>query len=299
MMNPSASRQQLPAVETLDLTYKEDVRRYGVDQDCELYFELEGEGTSVTFVSSIYVVSTAWRNFTRRLGGRHRLLTYDLRNQGASSGAASGFAQHADDLKSLLDGLGIARTHLVGTSISTVICRDFAARYPERVSSLVLIGPPFSPLGSNRRDMITKSWLKALELGGPQNLFDTMYPLVFGDRAQALGGTSAYVALRERFLAVNSPAQLKANLGESLNSGSDPEMLRAISAPTLLLAGDDDFSIGPVSLRALAELMPNGRAEVFADCGHLPFFEATDQFEELLLEFFAHHDQYSERSVAS
>jgi len=297
MMSSSASREQLPAIETLDISYKEDVHRHKVDQDCELYFEVEGEGPPVTFVSSIYVVSTAWRNFTRRLRDHHRLLTYDLRNQGASTGAASGFPQHADDLASLLDGLEITRTHLVGTSISTVICRDFAARYPERVSSLVLIGPPFSPLGSTRRDMITKSWLKALELGGPRNLFDTMYPLVFGDRAQALGGTSAYVALRERFLAVNSPAQLKANLAESLNSGSDPELLSAISAPSLLLAGDDDFSIGPVSLRALAELMPNGRAEVFEDCGHLPFFEATDQFEELLLAFFADLDDCSEGVV--
>jgi pimeloyl-ACP methyl ester carboxylesterase len=286
-MNASGSHEQLPAVETLDLTYKEDVRRHGVDQDCELYFEVDGEGPSVTFVSSIYVVSTAWRNFTRRLRNHHRLLTYDLRNQGASSGVASGFAQHTEDLKSLLDGLGIARTHLVGTSISTVICRDFAARYPEKVSSLVLIGPPFSPLGSTRRDMITKSWLTALELGGPRQLFDTMYPLVFGDRVQALGGASAYVALRERFLAVNSASQLRANLAEALNSGSDAEILGKISAPALLLAGDDDFCVGPTSLRALADLMPNGRAEVFADCGHLPFFEATHRFEALLLEFFA------------
>jgi 3-oxoadipate enol-lactonase len=287
MMNSSAGREQMTAVEMLDLTYKEDVCRHRVDQDCELYFEVEGEGPSVTFVSSIYVVSTAWRNFTRRLRDHHGLLTYDLRNQGASTGAASGFAQHTEDLKSLLDGLGIARTHLVGTSISTVICRNFAACYPERVSSLVLIGPPFSPFGSVRRDMITKSWLKALELGGPRHLFDTMYPLVFGDRAQALGGTGAYVALRERFLATNSAAQLRANLAEALDSGSDAEVLGEISAPTLLLAGDDDFTVGPASLRALAELMPNGRAEVFADCGHLPFFEATDRFEELLLDFFA------------
>jgi pimeloyl-ACP methyl ester carboxylesterase len=291
MMNPHVGRERLPDVETLDLTYKEDVHRHEVDENCSLYFEVEGTGPTVTFVSSIYVVSTAWRNFTRRLRDHHRLLTYDLRNQGASTGAASGFAQHTEDLRSLLDGLGIERTHLVGTSISTVICRDFAACYPERVESLVLIGPPLSPLGSMRRDMITSSWLKALELGGPRNLFDTMYPLVFGDRAQALGGTAAYVALRERFLATNSPAQLKANLSEALNSGSDAELLGGIEAPTLLLAGDDDFTVGPASLHGLAELMPDARAEVFPDCGHLPFFEATEQFEELLLEFFATVDR--------
>lgn len=277
----------LQTIESWDLTYHGINERARISEDCELYYELEGEGPCITFVSTIYVVSTAWRNFTRSIAADNRLLTYDLRNQGASSGPATGFEQHLTDLRCLLDHLEIDRTYLVGSSISTVICRDFAVQYPQRVSGLILVGPPFSPWGSSRRRRIMKSWLSALESGGPKQLFDAMYPLVFGDRSQAVGGSATYIALRERFLAVNSVAQLRANLTDALKTTSDAEVLPQVSAPTLLLAGDDDFCVSPSALRAVADLMPNARAEVYDDCGHLPFFESTHRFEQSVRAFVA------------
>ncbi|MEV0358070.1 alpha/beta hydrolase [Nocardia sp. NPDC050697] len=272
-------------IKSFDLTYHGINERLRVSDDCELYYELEGAGPCVTFVSTIYVVSTSWRNFTRSLVRNNRLLTYDLRNQGASSGAPAGFDQHTTDLVRLLDHLGIERTYLVGSSLSTVICRDFAVRHPDRVAGLVLVGPTFSPWGSKRRTRIMKSWLTTLEASGPRQLFDAMYPLVFGDRAQGMGGGAAYLALRERFLAINSAAQLRANLTDALETTADAEMLPRVAAPALLLAGDDDFCISPSGLRALAGLMPDARAEVFDDCGHLPFFETTERFERSLCAF--------------
>lgn len=277
----------LRTVESWDLGYHGSNERVKVSDDCELYYELKGEGPCITFVSTMYVVSTAWRNFTRTIAANCRLLTYDLRNQGASTGSAIGFDRHTADLRSLLDNLDIDRTYLVGSSISTVICRDFAVHYPERVSGLILTGPPFSPWGPGRRRRIIKSWLAALEAGGPRQLFDTMYPLVFGDRAQAIGGNATYMALRERFLAVNSVAQLKANLTDALTTTSDGEVLPKVTVPTLLLAGDDDFCVSPSAMRALAKLMPDAQAEIYDDCGHLPFFECTERFENSVRAFVA------------
>jgi 3-oxoadipate enol-lactonase len=274
-------------VKSWDLAYDAGQERHRTPDGCELYYELRGEGPLITFVSTIYVVSTAWRNFTGRLAGGHRLLTYDLRNQGASSGEAGGFAQHSEDLLSLLDGLGVARTYLVGTSISTLICRDFAVKYPHRVAGLVLVGPPFSPWGSPRRRRITRSWLAALETGGQRALFDLIYPLVFGDKVLAEGGSAAYLALRERFLAINSPAQLRANLSDALNAGDDLEQLRAIEAPALLLAGDDDFIVAGSTLAEVARIMPRATVEIFHQCGHLPYFEQPDRFQESIARFVA------------
>jgi 3-oxoadipate enol-lactonase len=275
----------MQTIESWDLTYHGVNERLRVSEDCELYYELEGEGPCITFVSTIYVVSTAWRNFTRNLVGRNRLLTYDLRNQGASSGTAMGFDHHTSDLRCLLDHLEIERTYLVGASISTVICCNFALHYPERVAGLILVGPAVSPWGSKRGTRLLQSWLTVLESGGPRQLFDVMYPLVFGDRAQAIGGGATYLALRERFLAINSAAQLKANLKDALDTSAGPEILSEIISPTLLIAGDDDFFISPTGLRAAASLMPAARAEIYEGCGHLPFFESTDRFEQSLGDF--------------
>lgn len=272
-------------VESYDLRYGEAGAIHEAEDGESLYYELRGEGPVVTFVSTIYVMSTAWRNFTTELVRSNRILTYDLRNQGASSEAPAPFAQHVRDLAHLLDALEIEQTYLVGTSISTLICRDFAIAHPQHVKGLVLAGPSISPWGAGRRKRIVRSWLTTLESGGPEALFDLIYPIVFGDKMIAEGRGAVYLALRERFLAINSKAQLAENLRSSLEASDDPGLLDAVEAPALLMVGDDDFTASRGAMLAMLGLIGKGRLDVLAECGHLPYFEATDRFERSVQEF--------------
>lgn len=272
-------------IESFDLRYDETGRMHEAEDGESLYYELRGEGPMITLVSTIYVMSTAWRNFTAELVRRNRILSYDLRNQGASAETPAPFAQHVDDLLHLLDGLEIERTYLVGTSISTLICRDFAAAHPERVKGLVLTGPAMSPWGPGRRKRIVRSWLAGLDTGGPEGLFDLIYPIVFGDKMIAEGRGATYLALRERFLAINSKAQLAENLESSLEASDDPGLLEALSCPTLLMVGDDDFAASLGAMRAMMGLIGQGSIDVISECGHLPYFEATERFERSLQDF--------------
>jgi pimeloyl-ACP methyl ester carboxylesterase len=272
-------------VEALDLRYDDTGRIHETSDGESLYYELRGEGPTVTFVSTIYVMATAWRNFTGELVQRNRILTYDLRNQGASAEAPASFSQHVEDLRHLLDGLEIEQTYLVGSSISTLICRDFAVAYPDRVKGLVLMGPSMSPWGKGRRKRIVRSWLAALEAGGAPALFDLIYPIVFGDKLIAEGRSATHLALRERFLAINSKAQLAENLTASLQASDDVELLRRISNPTLLMVGDDDFTASRGAMVEMMRLIGRGRIEVLSECGHLPYFEATERFERSVGEF--------------
>lgn len=278
---------RVEAIEALDLRYGAEGALHVLADGTELYYELRGRGPALTLVSTIYVVSTAWRNFTRELVGAHRILAYDLRNQGASAQSAVPFEQHVDDLRSLLDAAGIERTYLLGTSISTLICRDFAVAHPERVAGVVLVGPSLSPWRSQRRRRIVRSWLAVLEAGGPEALFDLIYPIVFGDRTIAEGGSPAFLALRERFLAINSHAQLRENLSTSLSASDDPELLRRISCPVLLMVGDDDFTASQAAMEGIRELVGQGRVDVLEGCGHLPYYESTARFERSVAQFVA------------
>lgn len=276
------------AVEALDLRYGAEGTVHVVADGTELYCEMRGgAGPLLTLVSTIYVVSTAWRNFTAELVRSHRILAYDLRNQGASEESRAPFHQHAEDLLSLLDAQGVERTYLLGTSISTLICRDFALAYPERVAGLVLVGPSLSPWPSQRRKRIVRSWLAVLEAGGPEALFDLIYPIVFGDRTIAEGGSAAFLALRERFLAMNSHAQLRENLSASLTASDDPALLRELACPLLLMVGDDDFTASPTAMEEICRLAGRGRVDVIEGCGHLPYYEATPRFERSVGEFVA------------
>jgi 3-oxoadipate enol-lactonase len=261
----------------------ENVHR--TEDGVDLYYEYRGEGPWLVILSSVFVVSTVWRNFTERLAEKNTVLTYDIRNQGASSMGDGAYANHLNDLKSLLDGLGVEQAYILAVSFSTLLARDFTAENPDRVKGLLLCGPALSAYQSIRRNLHLKAWLAALEAGGPAGLFDASYPFVLGDHTIGRGGTAAYLALRDRFLAVHSKAQLRANLEGGLQADDDPDKLRNLQCPVLLFTGDDDFNVGRAGLEDQAELIPDARVKMIPRCGHAPYVEQTEAFESLVQEF--------------
>lgn len=272
-------------IESWDASYSDGQNTHRTEDGVDLYYERRGQGPWLTLLSSVFVVSTAWRNFTERLVEENTVLTYDIRNQGGSDMADGAYENHLNDLKSLLDGVGVERTHLLAVSFSTMFARDFAVDNPDRVKGLILCGPAISPYQSIRRKLHLKAWLAALEAGGPAGLFDASYPFVLGDRTVGRGGSAAYLALRDRFLATNSKAQLRANLEGGLEATDSPDRLQNLKCPVLLFTGDDDFNVGRGGLEDLAEQIPDARVEVIPRCGHAPYVEQTEAFEKIVGEF--------------
>ncbi len=272
-------------IESWDASYHGRQNVHRTDDGLELYYEHYGEGPWLVVLSAGWVVSTMWRNFTKRLVKSNTILTYDLRNQGASASGDGSYMNHAKDLESLLDALEIEQAILLGVSFSTLFARDFAVEHPERVRGLIQCAPAISAYGSKRRYYMLKVWLAALEAGGPEALFDAMYPFVFSDRQIAAGGAATRVALRERFLAVNSHAQLRVNLEGAFEADDDPEKLAKIRCPVLLFTGDDDFNAGRTALEDQAALIPDARVEIIDRCGHAPYVEDLDAFERIVQEF--------------
>jgi len=80
-----------------------------------------------------------WRPQVAELGRSFRVITYDCRGFGRSSCPAGPYS-HAEDLRFLLQRLGVAASHLVGLSMGGRIALNYALRWPESVSSLVVIG---------------------------------------------------------------------------------------------------------------------------------------------------------------
>lgn len=272
-------------VESWDLSYSGTQSVHRTDDGMELYYEYYGEGPWLVILSGAFVVSTAWRNFTRRLVTTNTILAYDARNQGASGVGDGSYANHLSDLESLLDGLEVEQAYFLGVSFSTLFARDFAVENPDRVKGVIQCAPAMSAYGSKRRNYILKAWLAALEAGGPPGLFDAVYPVALGDRTIARGGSATYLALRDRFLAVNSHAQLRKNLEGGLEADDDLDKLRQLKCPVLLLAGDNDFNVSRTTLEDQAALIPDARVEIIEHCGHTPYVEAPDAFEGIIQDF--------------
>ncbi|WEH39157.1 alpha/beta hydrolase [Streptomyces sp. AM 2-1-1] len=258
-----------------------------VNDDVQLTYERRGSGPDVVLVNNFFMDRKSWRSYTANLASTARLTSYDLRGQGESSPQAGEpvWEDHITDLKALFDELGIEKAVLVGTSFSTLICRDFAVAYPERVHGLVLAGPAMSPHGGQRLRRITKAWLKTLDTSGLGVLYDTLYPLVSGDLAVEEAGPIGFMGRKQNFLGIHSVESLRAGLAVSVKAPLDPEIMTRVKQPTLLFVGGDDFSLSTSAVEEMTRLFPDTTTVTVPNGGHLAFLEEPEWFQREAVAF--------------
>jgi 3-oxoadipate enol-lactonase len=99
----------------------------------------------------------AWWGWVPALARHFRTVRPDMRGFGRSSAMPRDFPWTLDllidDFTGLMDRLGIARFHLVGAKIGGTIARAFAARRPERVATLTVVGTP-PPLRAGAKERV-------------------------------------------------------------------------------------------------------------------------------------------------
>ncbi|QPP05414.1 alpha/beta hydrolase [Streptomyces bathyalis] len=258
-----------------------------VSDDIRLSYERRGSGTDIVLLNNFFVDRKSWRAYTGDLAAAARLTAYDLRGQGESTPLADEpvWEEHISDLKALFDGLGIEKAFLVGTSFSTLLCRDFAIAHPDRVHGLVLASPALSPYGPQRLRRLTKSWLHTLDTSGLAVLHDQVYPLVCSDRAVEEVGTAGFLGYKQNFLGIHTVESLRAGLLASTKAPLDPQTLTQVRQPTLLFVGGDDFSLSLDATERLTKLLPDATAVIVPHGGHAAFVEESEWFNREVLAF--------------
>jgi pimeloyl-ACP methyl ester carboxylesterase len=86
--------------------------------------------------------SPVWRHIFRGLSDGRSLIRYDARGNGLSDWDIGDFSfeRQVNDLESVVDALGLERFPLLGLSQGCAVSVEFAARYPEKISKLILYG---------------------------------------------------------------------------------------------------------------------------------------------------------------
>lgn len=115
-----------------------------MSRSATLTYRLEGQGPPVVLLNGGMMTFPSWEAIAATLRARFSLLRFDFRGQllspfGPEAPAPAGLSGHASDLEALLDRVGWTSVHLVGASFGAEVALEFAARFPERVRSLVAI----------------------------------------------------------------------------------------------------------------------------------------------------------------
>ena len=225
----------------------------------------------------------AYTGFLRRLARFATVVTFDKRGQGLSDRVAGAptLEERTDDVRAVLDAVGIERTALLGISEGTMMSVFFAAAHPDRVSHLMLYG------GMPRQQRSDD-----FPIGFPPEtarMFSQWGSGRFVTHHAAPGwqGNPELTKLAAKFERLScSPGNLKAFV--TMNYELDVRhILPSIRVPTLVLHRERD-SLVPVALgRYYAEHIPGARLALYPSSGHWPptFDEDWDTICDDIQEF--------------
>ena len=257
--------------------------------DATLRFELSGRGQTVVFVHGWANTLAIWDEQVPAFTQRYQVLRYDRRGFGRSTGFADVSAD-PDDLRILLDSLGIASAYVVGLSAGSEVATRFAFAFPRRTLALVRLSgaspqgmpgaPPLARENLERRAHILRTYgmdsLHKFVLAQPG--------FVPPDETQA-----------ERSKRLERQAEEWDYSGRDLldprpQSGRVPaipwERIRELAVPTLLVNGAHDGARQLIVADSLAKYLPNVRRVVIQRAGHAANLSQPAPFNNALLEFF-------------
>jgi pimeloyl-ACP methyl ester carboxylesterase len=241
----------------------------------QLHYQQFGTGPDIVMIHGITGNLAIWHlEIVPALMSDYRITTYDLRGHGYSEVSSTGYttADHATDLKNLLDALGIERAHIMGHSFGADIALHFTILFPERVNRLVLVEPAIPALIylREREDWIGwKYWREKLELGGltvpPEKWYDAEYlvrssvnlPMLFGFRKGRARRAGPLVRLMDTTSAARDYCEV---------AGMTLDKIAAVRHHTLLLYGEDSVFLG--TYEYLRDHLVNSVAFLMSDSEH-------------------------------
>ena len=111
---------------------------YVDNNGARIYYEVEGEGPDLTLIHAGVAHLRMWDAQVAAWSDRYRVIRYDTRGFGRTTCEDVPYS-NVDDLRAVLDALGVGQTHLLGLSRGGMIALDFSVAHPDRVRSLVWV----------------------------------------------------------------------------------------------------------------------------------------------------------------
>ena len=251
-----------------------------------IHYEVTGKSgaTPVLMIQGLGASKNAWNLQRIAMATRFRIISFDNRGAGRSDKPTEPFTleQMADDALAVLDAAGIETAHVVGASMGGVISQIVAVKFPHRVRSLTLVCTACR--NHPWRQELLQAWAKtAAEKGmievGKEAAQWVMSPRSFRRLVPAFTWMGPLAALRPRHSFVSQ-------IDAILNTREDlVDQLSTITAPTMVIVGNQDILTPRGDSEEIAERIPNAELVVISGAAHGLMMEHSSTFNRILIEF--------------
>ncbi len=228
---------------------------------------------------------TNWLRLAQNLGSDYHLVALDLLGHGDTDQDITRSYSIVEQVKFVeraAASLGVKRFHLVGNSMGGAITSLYAATYPEQVITATLISPAgVHDTPSVMDELLSKGGNPLIpttidEFGAVLDFVMEDKPFIPGPVQKVEGERSvARVEINRKIF-----EDIRADQGLGLES-----RFSAITAPTLIIWGDQDRAINFKNIDRYADLIPDATKKVYTGIGHLAMIEAPARSAADMLEF--------------
>ncbi len=249
-----------------------------------IYWDEEGSGAPLLMIMGLGWTSHAWHRSRPVLSKKYRTIALDNRGVGRSEAPAGPYsmAQMAADAAAVQNAARVNAAHVFGVSMGGMIAQEFALQFPKKVRSLIL---GCTAAGGPDAVRAEQEVLQVLMTRGqdPDAFAKAMAPFIYN------AGTSAQqieedTAVRRKWYpsADGYFAQL-----QGIMAWEAYGRLAQISAPTLVIHGENDRLVPPENARMIAARIPGAKLTILPQASHIFTTDQPDAAHGAILEFLA------------
>lgn len=236
----------------------------------DLHYEEQGSGPeTIVFAHGLLWSGRMFDAQVAALKDRYRCITFDFRGQGQSEVTRGGYDMDtlAEDAAALLGALGAAPCHFAGLSMGGFVAMRLGARRPELIRSLILMETSADPEPAENVPRYRQLGRVARLIGfGP--VAPRVMPIMFGRTFMTDAARAAERREWQRRMAANHRAGIIRALKGVMERQGIYEEIEHITAPTLVIVGEQDVATVPEKARRIAARIPGARLVMIPDAGH-------------------------------
>lgn len=254
-------------------------------------FDDAGSGNAIVWLQGTGESRRAWDDQVAEFSKPYRCVAIDHRDVGASSYVDEAYtpADLARDAAAVIDHLSLGASHVVGYSLGGAAALELAIVRPDLVRSLILLSTWARSDEWFKAEMRNWQAIRRRHWDDEAAFLDALGPWLWSPSTYATPGAV------ERFhdvMMADEPQQrpdgwIRQCDADIAHDAAD--RLDGVTAPALVIVGEDDICTPPRFARELCALLPNADLATIPDTGHGAYVEQPAIFNEAVARFIAEH----------